>query len=768
MKRYEPNIYMGLNDFEINNRINNNLVNFDTDVKTKSYKQIILGNIFTIFNLLNFLIGIAILLVGSYKNLLFLGVVFCNTFMSIIQEINAKRVIDKLSVIACTKVLVIRNGIEQYININQIVLDDILKLKIGNQIVTDCIIKEGIVLVDESFITGESEYIEKNIGDMLLSGSFIVSGECLVQVEHIGEDNYTSKISKEAKYLKKSNSVIMNSLNTIIKLVSIIIIPLGLILFLRQYYTDGNLYDSVVKTSAAVISMIPEGLVLLTSTVLVVSVVRLGRRKVLVQDLFCIETLARVDTICLDKTGTLTEGAFSVEKIVKLNNNYNFDTILSSVSNVLNDNATMKAINDKYHKKNNWKIIDKISFSSKNKYSGVIFENEGTYILGAPDVLTNDKKINDYLLENSNYRALLVMHSKNKEKSISNNFIPIALIFLKDKIKKSAESTLKYFKNQGVSVKIISGDGVNTVSRIAKSVGIENIKSIDMSKVTNSDDLKQIVNEYNIFCRVSPSQKKSIIIALKANKHTVAMTGDGVNDVLALKEADCSIAMANGSDAARNVSQIVLLDSNFDAVTDIVYEGRKTINNIERSATLFLTKTIYATILAILFLFIMMDYPFQPVQLSLTSSITIGIPSFMLALEKCNKKIKGNFLINVISKSLPSALTVVVDVIMVMIIAHIFHLNSNEISTMAVILVAFTGFILLFKLCYPFNKNRLILYISLVMLFIICVIGLNRIYDLVMLDFNMFILIGILCILDIVLFRQLGYLCNLKLFRRYV
>ena len=768
MKRYEPNIYMGLNDSEINNRINNNFVNFDTDVKTKSYKQIILGNIFTIFNLLNFLIGIAILLVGSYKNLLFLGVVFCNTFMSIIQEINAKRVIDKLSVIACTKVLVIRNGIEQYININQIVLDDILKLKIGNQIVTDCIIKEGIVLVDESFITGESEYIEKNIGDMLLSGSFIVSGECLVQVEHIGEDNYTSKISKEAKYLKKSNSVIMNSLNTIIKLVSIIIIPLGLILFLRQYYTDGNLYDSVVKTSAAVISMIPEGLVLLTSTVLVVSVVRLGRRKVLVQDLFCIETLARVDTICLDKTGTLTEGAFSVEKIVKLNNNYNFDTILSSVSNVLNDNATMKAINDKYHKKNNWKIIDKISFSSKNKYSGVIFENEGTYILGAPDVLTNDKKINDYLLENSNYRALLVMHSKNKEKSISNNFIPIALIFLKDKIKKSAESTLKYFKNQGVSVKIISGDGVNTVSRIAKSVGIENIKSIDMSKVTNSDDLKQIVNEYNIFCRVSPSQKKSIIIAIKANKHTVAMTGDGVNDVLALKEADCSIAMANGSDAARNVSQIVLLDSNFDAVTDIVYEGRKTINNIERSATLFLTKTIYATILAILFLFIMMDYPFQPVQLSLTSSITIGIPSFMLALEKCNKKIKGNFLINVISKSLPSALTVVVDVIMVMIIAHIFHLNSNEISTMAVILVAFTGFILLFKLCYPFNKNRLILYISLVMLFIICVIGLNRIYDLVMLDFNMLILIGILCILDIVLFRQLGYLCNLKLFRRYV
>lgn len=765
MERYNPNIYIGLSNAEINQRKKDNLVNYDTDVPTKSVKQIIYGNVFTLFNLLNFLIALSILLVNSYKNLLFMGVVFCNTIISIIQEINSKRIVDKLSVIASKKITAIRNGKDKQIYLDEIVLDDIIKLKIGNQIVTDAIIKQGTVLVDESFITGESEYIEKKVGDMLLSGSFIVSGNCLAQVEHIGEDNYTSKISKEAKYIKKNNSVIMNTLTRIVKFVSIIIIPLGAILLFRQYNLDKNWTDAVINTSAAIISMIPEGLVLLTSTVLAVSVMKLGKKKVLVQDLYCIETLARVDTICLDKTGTLTEGSLEVKKIINLDEKYDCYKILSAMGQILDDNATMKAISNKFNDNIKLDYINKIPFSSKNKYSGVTFKKEGTFIIGAPDVLCKDKNIQKIIKENDQYRILILMHSDKLEKGLPDDLKPVALILMSDKIRFQAKDTIKYFKKQGVDIKIISGDGINTVSRIAKNVHIDDIRCIDMTKITNNDNLKEIVSKYNIFCRVSPSQKKDLILALKANNHTVAMTGDGVNDVLALKEADCSIAMASGSDAARNVSQIVLLDSNFDAVTDIVLEGRRTINNIERSATLFLTKTLYSTMLAILFLFISMDYPFQPIQLSLTSAITIGIPSFVLALEPNKNKIKGNFFINVISKSIPSALTIVVDVIGVIIISYMFNLNPDEISTMAVVLVAFTGFILLFKLCFPFNRIRLALYIILAVMFLVCVIGLNGIFDMVMLETNMFVFIAVLCVLDIILFRQLTFLCDRKIFK---
>lgn len=758
--RYNPDIKVGLTDVEVTNRINDNLINYDTDIKTKSIKQIIFSNIFTLFNLLNFSIALAIFMVGSYKNLLFMGVVFCNTIISIIQELNSKRVIDKLSVVASKKVNVIRNSKIINININEIVLDDIICLKIGNQIVTDCIIKEGLVYVDESFITGEAEVQEKSVGDMLLSGSFIVSGKCIAQVEHIGIDNYTSKISKEAKYIKKINSVIMSSLNTIVKFVSIVIVPLGLILFLRQYHFGNGLENAVVKSAAAIISMIPEGLVLLTSTVLAVSVIRLGRKRVLVQDLYCIETLARVDTICLDKTGTLTEGLLELDNVIPLSEKYNIDDILSAIGNELNDNNTVKAIHDKYNKNSDLEVIDIIPFSSKKKYSGITFKNIGTFVLGAPDFLTDDKEILKLINRYNRYRTVLLKHKDNNE--------VLALLLINDKIRKSADKTLKYFKKQGVDIKIISGDSIDTVSNVAESVNLEKIKCFDMSKIKKTDDLSKIVEQYNIFCRVSPSQKKDIIAALKSNNHTVAMTGDGVNDCLALKEADCSIAMASGSDAARNVSQIVLLDSNFDAVTDVLLEGRQTINNIERSATLFLTKTLYAALLAILFLFISMDYPFQPIQLSLISSITIGIPSFILALQPNRDLVKGNFLLNIISKSIPSAITVVVNVIFVIIIGYLFHLTDNEISTMAISLVAFTGFILLFKLCYPFNLLRIILYIGLILVFLINIIGLNNIYDLVMLDFNGFVFLAIIFIFDIILFRQLTYLCNKRIFRRLV
>lgn len=754
MIRYNPKLNEGLNDEQINYRVRNKQVNYNSEVKTKTIPQIILINIFTLFNILNFVLALCILSVQSYKNLLFMGVVFCNTMISIIQEIRSKIEIDKLSIISSTKASVIRNSENKLINIDEIVLDDIINFKRGNQVVADSIIREGTVQVNEALISGEENSITKQPGDSLYSGSFIVSGNCIAKVEKVGKDNYASKITREAKYIKKVNSEIMDTLGHIIKIMSIIIVPLGIILFLRQYNLSGNsMQDAVVSTVAAVIGMIPEGLILLTSTVLAVSVIRLARRKVLVQQLYCIETLARVDTICLDKTGTLTEGTMEVEDVILLSKKYDYEMILSALSKeLLNDSATIDAINKKFNKKTNYKCLEKEHFSSEKKYSSVTFK-EGKYILGAPDILDKSKKMQDLMEKYSDYRLVLLKNSKEN----------IALILLKDKIRYKAESTLDYFRKQGVDIKIISGDSEKVITRIAKRLNFKDIKCIDMSQ-NKAVKMNKAAENYNIFCRVSPDQKKSLIQSLKSNGHTVAMTGDGVNDVLALKEADCSIAMACGSDAARNVSELVLLDSNFDAIPKIVEEGRRTINNIQRSASLFLTKTTYATLLAIIFLFIPMTYPFEPIQLSLISSITIGIPSFILALEPNNDIIKGKFFINVLKKSLPGGLTIVLNVISVMVIAKMFNINPNEISTMAVLLTAMTGFILLFKICYKFNKLRLILFITLILAFLVNIIGLHNIFEIVLLKPILIAYVSLVFILDIGLFNLLENIVEKSIF----
>lgn len=754
MIRYNPKIDEGLNTKQIDYRIREGQVNYNYDVKTKTIGQIIFYNFFTLFNMLNLFLGLLIFLVHEYKNLLFLGVVICNTLISIVQEIRSKKVIDKLSIVSSVKVNVIRNSELKSIHMNELVLDDIIKLKNGNQIVTDCIILEGEVIVDESFISGESDHITKSIGETLYSGSFIVGGSCTSKVERVGKNNYVSKITNEAKYIKKVNSVIMNTLKKVIKVVSIIIVPLGLLLFLKEYNLDKNITTSIVNTVAAVIAMIPEGLVLLTSSVLAISIVRLSKEKVLVQQLYCIETLARVDTLCIDKTGTLTEGIMEVEDVIVLNDKYDYKTILSAMSReLIDDNATINAIAKKFNKRTNYKFIKKESFTSKNKYSSVTFK-EGKYILGAPDVLDDSKEIKELINKYSEHRLVLLKNEKHN----------IALILLKDKIRYKAKSTLDYFKKYGVDIKIISGDNVKTVTNIAKRVGMNDIRAIDMSSnKTNYNEI--LVNDYNIFCRVSPEQKKELIIALKNNGHTVAMTGDGVNDVLALKEADCSIAMASGTDAARNVSELVILDSDFDAIPKIVEEGRRTINNIERSASLFLTKTTYATLLAIIFLFLPMNYPFQPIQLSLVSSLTIGIPAFVLALEPNYNIVKDNFFINVLKRALPGGITIVLNVLSVMLISKIFDLNESIISTMAVILVAITGFILLYRICQKFNKLRLTLYISLITIFLISIVGLRNIFELVLLKPIFIIYILLVFILDIGLFNFLYELCEKKLFK---
>ena len=766
MERLKPNITLGLNEEQVNERIQNKCVNYKVEITTKSYSRILYDNIFTLFNMINLVLGLLIVYTGQYKNLTFFMVAVINTLISSFQEFRSKRTIDKLSVLATTKSNVIRNGKEMQISIHDLVLDDIVKYKLGNQVSCDSIIREGTVEVDESFITGESNHIMKTNGDPLLSGSFIVSGSCIGQIISVGEENYTNKISKEAKYLKKVKSEIMHTLNKIIKFISIVIIPLGLLLFINQVKISST-NEAIVSTVAALIGCIPEGLVLLTSTVMAVSAVRLAHQKVLVQELYCIENLARVDVICLDKTGTLTTGDMHVSDVISLNEKHNIKEVMNNISSFMDDsNATSRAIKEYFIGECTYDLVNQIPFSSDKKCSMYEF-NDHVYVVGAPEFINQVSDTKEYEKYNEDFRVLYVGISKGKIKNntYKGSFEPVGLILIEDTLRNNSKETIDYLISQDVDVKIISGDNVKTISKIAKKIGLTDVKIFDMTKVDENTNLKEIVEEYNIFGRVTPSQKKDLVIALKANGHMVAMTGDGVNDVLSLKEADCSIAMASGSDAARNVSQIVLLNSDFKSIPNIVKEGRRSINNLERSASLFLTKTLYAIIIAFIFVFIKLDYPFIPIQLTLISVLTIGIPSFILALEPNHNRVHGKFIINVISKSIPAALTIVANIISVIIIAKIYNLTANYTSTMSVILVAFTGFMLLFRVCKPFNDLRFGMYVALVLSFFVGAIGFSKLFELILLTPFQFIFIAIACIIDIIIFKAITAICTKKIFK---
>lgn len=773
IERFNPDINKGLTYEQVKKRKEDNLVNYDTSVPTKSIKRILFENFFTLFNFLNLFLALAIFLVGSYKNMLFMIIVIINTAISTIQEIHSKRVIDKLSIIAESKAKVIRDGKKEEIHINDIVLDDILELNTGNQISTDSIILDGQVQVNESYITGEPDSILKKVGDTLLSGSYIVSGKCIAKVEHIGEENYTAKISSGAKYVKKINSEIMISLRKIIRVLAFAIIPIGITLFYTQLHIQAlSLQDAVVKTVAAVIGMIPEGLVLLTSTVLAVSVIRLSKSKVLVQELYCIETLARVDTLCLDKTGTLTEGIMEVKDFIPLSKSK--DEMFNIVSNIAissdDENSTIEAIRAYFNNTSKtFTVNQKIAFSSDTKWSGINFKEEGSYIIGAPEfVLKNDFKLYKDKIDkySKDYRVLILAHSSDtfKNNKLPDNLNVIGIVLISDKIRKEASNTLKYFKEQGVDIKIISGDNPLTVSKIAKQVGIDEYDNyIDMSTLKSDDEIKNIATKYTIFGRVTPTQKEELIKSLKSNGKTVAMTGDGVNDILALKAADCSIAMANGSDATKNVSQLILLDSNFASMPKVVYEGRRTINNIERSASLFLVKTIYSTILALMFLFMQETYPFIPIQLTLISTVTIGIPSFILALEPNKERVKGNFLKNVISKSLPAGITVAISIFIISILNQNGYIPDEQYSSLSVIATGICGIILLFTLSktrkgentkLPISIFRFSLAIILTIIFIIGLTEFDWFFNIspILPMINKIILITIFSIINFIIF----------------
>ena len=755
----------GLTANQVHERIGKGRNNSNATIPSKSIPEIIYSNVFTLFNFLNFGLALAILLVGSFKNMTFMGVVFFNTLIGVIQEINAKRIIDKLSLMSAVRAKVIRNGKISEIPTDQVVIDDLLVVGFGDQVVCDSVIIEGGCEVDESLITGESEPVYKHEGDHLLSGSFLVAGEIKAQVIHVGDENYSAGITKEAKALKNKKSLLMDSLNKIIKSISFVIVPLGTILFIKQLSIDGNgLYRAVVNTVAALIGMIPEGLILLTSSVLAVSIIRLAKYRVLIQQLYSVETLARVDTICLDKTGTLTDGQVEFVEFIDIEKTDNIDRIMSELLANLNEDTVVLALKEKYHRDVSWTIKQTIPFSSLRKWSGASFESMGTFVMGAPEFVMAEgyKDIEDLVEKNSIHHRVLVLARSDYEfngQDLPRDLKPLGLILLRDNIREEAAETLKFFREQGVGIKIISGDNALTVSSIAKRLGMDvDNNYIDASSIKDSEGLVEASQKYHIFGRTSPEQKKKIIEALQAKGHTVGFVGDGVNDVLALKTADCGIAMASGSDAARNVSELVLLDSNFDSMPFVVNEGRRTINNIQRSASLYLVKTIYAAVLAILFLFINRPYPFEPVQFTLTGVFTIGIPSFILAIEPNRDRIKGNFLTNVIGRAMPAALANVINVILVMVAGKFLHLSHYETSTLAVILTAFVGFVLLFRVSRPFNAVRLGLLIFCLAGFLASCLGLPFLFSLSDMHLTLWLVMASLMAVSIVNIKYLTML----------
>ncbi|MGN0559215.1 MAG: HAD-IC family P-type ATPase [Acutalibacteraceae bacterium] len=751
----------GLTSQQVQERISEGKVNTDTTVKTKSVKRIFYDNIFTLFNGVNIILLIMVILSGSYKNALFMGVVISNTAIGIFQEIRSKKSVDKLSILVSKKAVVLRDGKEQEIPIEDIVLDDVIKLKRGDQIPSDSVIISGCVSVNESLLTGESDLIDKNKGDKLMSGSFISAGNCIARVCSVGADNYISKIHASAKYIKKVNSEIMNTLNKIIKICSFIIFPIGAVLFTRQYFVDYNFSKAIVATVAGMLGMIPEGLILLTSTVLAVSVIRLSKNKVLVQELFCIESLARVDVLCLDKTGTITCDMMNVENVIPFKENKSDEisiAIKSLAYSSTDENATVNALRDYVDNSGALKPVSVIPFSSEKKWSGASFENGASYIMGAAEFVLKEKfsQVSEIISEyEKEYRVLTIAKSSQvlQNAEIPSDIEPVAFVLIKDKIREEAPQTIKYFIEQGVTLKVISGDNVKTVANIAKSAGIKNAEMVvDATTLKTDEEIYEAAEKFNVFGRVTPHQKEKLIKALKSHGHTVAMTGDGVNDVLALKEADCSVAMAAGSEAARNVAHIVLIDNNFSSMPKVVAEGRRTINNIQRSASLFLVKTIYSVLLSVLFMIIGYRYPFEPVQMSLISAMTIGLPSFALALEPNHDRVTGNFFYNIISKAFPAAITIVLNIVAVTLCRYFFNYSDVVSSTMCVILTAVIGVLFIIRLSIPFNAYRTAL------LSIVCAglaLGMfffSDLFSLCFLNFSQTIVLLVLALIAIILF----------------
>ena len=743
----------GLSAAEVRERLDKGYANLPVASPTKTVRQIILSNVFTYFNFIFFVLAAALISVGSFNNLTFLVVVLVNTVIGIVQELNAKKTLDKLTLLSEPKATVVRDGAETAVETEQLVVDDIVLFGAGNQICADAVVVSGEAQVNESLVTGESDEIMKREGDALLSGSFVVSGSCYARLEKVGHESFVSRLTLDAKKShKQQHPGMMRSLTRLVQIIGVIIIPMGIALFMQQHKLLGlAAKENIEKTTAALIGMIPEGLYLLANVALAVSVIKLAKKNTLVHDLKCIETLARVDVLCVDKTGTITEPVMQVDGLVPLGeaaDEARLEALLCDFAgNMAADNATMKALKERFKKNAFRKAQSVVPFSSTTKTSSVSFGEAETYLLGAPEFLLKDAyegwraHIEPHAMRGSRVLLLAVLGADRI-------LTPLALVLLSNKIRPNAKETFEYFTAQGVAIKVISGDNPLTVSAAAAAAGIPDAdKLIDLSTVETDEELQDAALEYAIFGRVTPEQKRKLVRFLKGAGHTVAMTGDGVNDVLALKEADCSVAMASGSDVACQVSHLVLLNSDFASMPSVVAEGRQVINNIERSASLFLVKNIFSFVLSLISIFAVFAYPLTPSQISLISCVTIGIPAFFLAMEKNESLVRGKFLRNVLFRAFPAAVTDLFVIGGVILFAHAFALDSDITSTISTILMGLVGFAMIYRICRPFNWKRIVLLCGLAVLFVAAMLILPRFFTLTALDRRGWLILAVFALL---------------------
>lgn len=718
--RYNPEYKKGLTSQQVQEHRLHGWTNKAVEPPSKTTKEIVHENVFTYFNLIFVVLAVLLCLVGSFRDLTFLPVIIANTLIGIIQEIRAKQVLDKLTMLNAPRASVVRDGKRTVINAEDLVVDDIVIFKAGDQVCADAEVSAGEVQVNESLLTGEADEITKRKGDKLMSGSFIVSGQCHARLDKVGEDSYISKLTLQAKAMQsKEQSEMIRSLDKLVKCVGVAIIPIGIVLFSQAFFIQHDGFrESVTSMIAAVIGMIPEGLYLLASVALAVSSIRLAQKKVLLHDMKCIETLARVDVLCVDKTGTITENTMKVQKLIKTDEYDEKEKgglsllVGDFAAAMTNDNITMAALKEYFTKASGKKVLSKTGFSSATKYSSVTFE-DGAYVLGAPEFVLKEKyddyaeEITEYASTGSRVLAFGIYDGEVDGKPLTHGILPFGFVLLANPIREAAKETFEYFAEQGVEVKVISGDNPVTVSNVAKQAGIKNAdRYVDASEFEDEQSMRKALLNNTVFGRVTPSQKRKFVRILKEAGHTVAMTGDGVNDVLALKDADCSIAMASGSDAAAQASQFVLLESDFSCMPEVVLEGRRVVNNIQRSASLFLVKNIFSFLLSVASVVFMFTYPLEPSQVSLISMFTIGVPAFFLALEPNKNMIKGHFLTNVLLKALPAALTDTLAVAALVIFGRTFDVSSTDISTAATMLLAIVGFMILYKISAPMNKIR--------------------------------------------------------------
>lgn len=761
----------GLTSLEVSERVNKGLTNVSNVKTDKTNKEIVHSNIFTYFNLIFTILALLVIISGQFKSLAFMIVVIINACVGIFQELRAKKILDEMNLLNVPVSNCLRDGVLIKIKSEELVKDDVILLEAGNQICADAVLIDGEVQVNESLLTGEQDSVKKTVNDKLLSGSYVVSGKCYCRLEAVGDASYISKLALEAKSMdKQGQSEMIKSINQIVKWAGIVIIPIGIALFYQAHFINGEIFSkSITSMVAAVIGMIPEGLYLLTTMALTLSTIRLAKDKVLLHDMKSIESLARVDVLCVDKTGTITKSDMEVKEIVPLKGSINdVKELLKIYSDCITDsNATIEALRQ-YLKDINTKdfeVLKMMPFSSDKKYSMVSFK-EGNYIFGAPEFILKNKyeQIKSTVEEYTKDGSRVVLFGESDKYSTSTNVklkvTPIALIVIKNEIRENAKETFEYFKKQGVNIKVISGDNPKTVSEIAAIVGIEGSENYVDASTLSDDDIKDACDKYSVFGRVTPKQKQLLVNALKANGHIVAMTGDGVNDILALKDADCSIAMASGAEATTRAAQTVLLDSDFSHMPSVVYEGRRVVNNIQRSASLFLVKNIFSLLMAIFSLVLTVTYPLVPNQISLISAFTIGLPGFMLALEDNKDRIEGKFIRNVLLKALPAGLTDVLGVGIFVICGQVFSISSEEVSTVCIMIMANVGFMIMLYISKPLDKMKVIVLVVNVLCLIASILFLKDLFSISHISLVCFLLMLVFVFASITCYSALNYVAQ--------